>query len=76
MLSLEAVTTAPATSTADATPVVEAAAGRLRLIEYLQPNDPLFFAAGRKSVSISDYSISLTRLLTDPSSRAEPDGDA
>jgi len=58
--------------------VVEAAEGRLRLIEYLQPNDPLFFAAGRKSVSISDYSVSLTRLPTEeqaaPRPNAEPDG--
>ena len=36
--------------------------GRLRLISYLQPYDPLYFAAGRKSVSISDYSLMLTRL--------------
>jgi len=38
------------------------ATGRLRLIEYLNPNDPLYFAAGGKSVSISDYSLALTRL--------------
>ena len=36
--------------------------GRLRLISYLQPYDPLYFAAGRKSVSISDYELELTSL--------------
>ena len=36
--------------------------GRLRLLSYLQPYDPLYFAAGRKAVSISDYSLNLTRL--------------
>ena len=40
----------------------DAASGRLRLVEYLQPYDPLYFAAGGKSVSISDYSLTLTRL--------------
>jgi len=35
--------------------------GQLRLVSYLQPYDPLYFAAGRKSVSISDYSLTLTR---------------
>lgn len=37
--------------------------GSLRLISYLQPYDPLYFAAGRKSVSISDYSLTLTKLV-------------
>ena len=43
-------------------PSGEVLRGRLRLISYLQPYDPLYFAAGRKSVSISDYSLTLTRL--------------
>lgn len=38
------------------------AAGRLRLVEFLNANDPLYFSAGGKSVSISDYSLQLTRL--------------
>jgi len=40
----------------------DTASGRLRLVEYLNANDPLYFAAGGKSVSISDYSLALTRL--------------
>ena len=36
--------------------------GQLRLISYLQPYDPLYFAAGRKSVSISDYQLTLRRV--------------
>lgn len=40
----------------------DSATGRLRLIEYLNPQDPLYFAAGGKSVSISDYSLALSRL--------------
>ena len=40
----------------------EVVRGKLRLISYLQPYDALYFAAGRKSVSISDYSLTLTRL--------------
>ena len=40
----------------------DVARGRLRLVSYLQPLDPLYFAAGGKSVSISDYSLALTRL--------------
>ena len=34
------------------------------LISYLQPYDPLYFAQGRKSVSISDYSLTLTHCRT------------
>lgn len=49
--------------TAGAAPAdVPSAAGRLRLVSYLQPLDPLFFAAGRKSVALSDYDVRLTRL--------------
>ena len=40
----------------------DSASGRLRLVEYLQPNDPLFFSASGRSVSISDYSLTLKRL--------------
>ena len=39
----------------------DAATGRLRLVEYLNPQAPLYFAAGGKSVSISDYSLTLVR---------------
>ena len=39
-----------------------AASGSYRLVEYLQPTDELYFEAARKSVSISDYSLVLTRL--------------
>ena len=52
---------ARATAGADA-PVGGTARGRLRLVSYLQPLDPLYFAAGGKSVSISDYSLELRRL--------------
>ena len=43
-------------------PQQDTATGRLRLVEYLQPNDPLYFQAAGRSVSISDYSLTLTRL--------------
>jgi len=33
-------------------------------VEYLNPQDPLYFAAGGKCVSISDYSLELARLPT------------
>lgn len=35
--------------------------GRVRIADYLTPNDALFFDARRKSVSISDYDIILCR---------------
>ena len=37
------------------------AVGRVRLVEFLNPQAPLYFAAGGSSVSISDYSLTLTR---------------
>jgi len=49
-------------SLSPASPSTDSATGRLRLVEYLNPQDPLYFAAGGKSVSISDYSLTLTRL--------------
>lgn len=39
-----------------------AVTGRIRLVSYLQPMDPLYFAANRMSVSISDYSIKLNKV--------------
>ena len=36
--------------------------GRLRLVSYLQPLDPLYFEAQRKGVSISDYSLTMSTL--------------
>lgn len=36
--------------------------GRLRLVDYLNPNDQLYFAASKRSVAISDYSLRLVRL--------------
>jgi hypothetical protein len=36
--------------------------GRLRLVDYLNPNDQLYFAAGKRSVAISDYLLRLVRL--------------
>lgn len=36
--------------------------GRLRLVSFLQPLDPLYFEANKRSVSISDYSLLLQRL--------------
>jgi len=38
--------------------------GRLRLASYLQPLDPLYFAADKKAVSISDYSVELRRIAS------------
>eukprot|EP00419_Tripos_fusus_P007937 CAMPEP_0172678288 /NCGR_PEP_ID=MMETSP1074-20121228/15294_1 /TAXON_ID=2916 /ORGANISM="Ceratium fusus, Strain PA161109" /LENGTH=333 /DNA_ID=CAMNT_0013496299 /DNA_START=24 /DNA_END=1025 /DNA_ORIENTATION=- len=35
---------------------------RVRLIGYLNPNDPLFFQAGNKAVTIADYSLQFSRL--------------
>ena len=37
------------------------AVGRVRLVEFLNPQAPLYFAAGGSSVSISDYSLTLSR---------------
>lgn len=48
--------------TADGEGAADVLRGRLRLVSYLTPNDPLYFAAARKSVSISDYALTLTRL--------------
>ena len=36
--------------------------GRLRLASFLQPLDPLYFAAQRQAVSISDYDLRLIPL--------------
>ena len=35
--------------------------GRLRLIDYLNPQDPLYFDVRRKAVSIADYDVRLRR---------------
>jgi hypothetical protein len=35
--------------------------GRIRLASYLNPLDPLFFAASKQSVSVSDYTLVLRR---------------
>ena len=35
--------------------------GRLRLIDYMNPQDPLYFDARRKAVSIADYDVRLRR---------------
>jgi hypothetical protein len=48
----------------------EPASGKLRLISYLQPLDPLYFAAGKKAVSISDYSLTLTPMVDEPAPAA------
>ena len=45
--------------------------GQLRLVDYLNPYAPLYFAAGRKSVSINDYSLTLTR-VTEEVGSADP----
>jgi len=39
--------------------------GKLRLVDYLNPMAPLYFAAGRQSVSINEYELKLTRLPAD-----------
>ena len=36
--------------------------GRLRLVDYLQPLDAMYFEAARRSVAVSDYTIHLSRL--------------
>lgn len=43
--------------------------GKLRLVDYLNPMAPLYFAAGKKSVSINEYALTLTRL---PAEGASP----
>lgn len=35
-------------------------AGRIRLLGFLNPNDPMFFEAGSKAVTIADYALQLT----------------
>ena len=50
---------APSASSTSAPSVL---VGRLRLISYLQPLDPLYFEAARRSVSLSDYDLVLKRL--------------
>ena len=35
--------------------------GRLRLVDYQNPQDPLYFEARRKAVSVADYDIRLRR---------------
>ena len=35
--------------------------GRVRVAEYLTPNDALYFETGRKAVSISDYNIRMRK---------------
>lgn len=50
--------TSVATSRAGAEVVV----GRVRLADFLTPNDALFFEARQRAVSISDYDLQLTRL--------------
>ena len=36
--------------------------GRLRLVDYLNPNDPLYFESRKKAVSVSDYDLAMTRV--------------
>ena len=39
----------------------DAVVGRLRLVDYMNPQDPLYFDARRKAVSIADYDVRLTK---------------
>ena len=39
----------------------DAVVGRLRLVDYQNPQDPLYFEARRKAVSVADYDIRLRR---------------
>ena len=39
----------------------DAVVGRLRLVEYMNPQDPLYFDARRKAVSIADYDVRMTK---------------
>ena len=39
----------------------DAVVGRLRLVDYMNPQDPLYFDARRKAVSIADYDVSMTK---------------
>ncbi|KAH8096083.1 methyltransferase [Aureococcus anophagefferens] len=36
--------------------------GRLRLVDYLNPNDPLYFESRKKAVSVSDCDLAMTRV--------------
>ena len=38
-----------------------AVVGRLRLVDYMNPQDPLYFDARRKAVSIADYDVRMTK---------------
>jgi hypothetical protein len=40
----------------------EVVVGRVRLADFLTPNDALYFEARQRAVSISDYDLRLTRL--------------
>ena len=39
----------------------DAVVGRLRLVDYMNPQDPLYFDARRKAVSIADYDVHMTK---------------
>ena len=39
----------------------DAVVGRLRLVDYMNPQDPLYFDARRKAVSIADYDVRMTK---------------
>lgn len=36
--------------------------GRLRLVDYMNPTDPLYFEARRKAVSVADYEMIYRRV--------------
>ena len=48
-------------SSVDGGPQEELVCGRVRLADYLSPNDALFFDAKKRAVSVSDYELRLTR---------------
>ena len=39
--------------------------GRLRLVDYLNPTDPLYFEARKRGVSVSDYDLVLRRAVVE-----------
>ncbi|CAK0811710.1 unnamed protein product [Prorocentrum cordatum] len=47
-------------------------AGRVRLLGFLNPNDPLFFEAGNKAVTLADYQLDLVRTSAGPGGAEAP----
>lgn len=40
--------------------------GMVRILGYLNPNDALYFAAGQKAVTVSDYEVTYSKVPPPP----------